>query len=68
MMLQRLDTDSDGKISQDEASTSEQMKEGFAKMDINGDGSIDENEITTSIKKRMQQQGGGAGGPPGAPR
>jgi hypothetical protein len=68
MMLQRLDTDSDGKISQDEASTSEQMKESFPKMDLNGDGSIDENEITMSIKKRMQQQGGGAGGPPGGPR
>jgi HlyD family secretion protein len=67
MMLKNLDTDSDGKISADEASSSEQMKSGFPKMDLNGDGFVDAGEIGTSIKKRMQQAGA-AGGPPGAPR
>ncbi len=67
MMLTNLDTDSDGKISAAEAETNEQMKAGFAKMDMNSDGSIDAGEIASSIKKRMQQAGA-AGGPPGPPR
>lgn len=57
-MIERLDTDGDGKISKDE--TPGQMKSGFDSTDTNGDGFLDTAEIEAMIKK--YSSGGGAGG------
>lgn len=60
--LSSLDKDGDGKVSRDEAPG--RMKEFFDKMDGNGDGFIDKDEMS-----KMRTQGGGgrpAGGNPGA--
>ncbi len=66
--MQRLDTNSDGKISKEEASTSEFLARMFDSADANKDGSIDRTELVASFKKRAQAQGGpGGGGPGGAP-
>jgi hypothetical protein len=65
MIMGRVDTNSDGKISKDEASADENMKKFFDESDSNKDGSLDRAELTANMKKRMANRGGGAGGPGG---
>lgn len=59
-MLQRLDKDSDGKLSKDE--TPERMQERFDELDANKDGFLDAGELG-----KLRVPGGGAGGPGGTP-
>jgi hypothetical protein len=63
MIMGRVDTNSDGKISKEEASTDDNMSKFFDESDSNKDGSLDRAELTASMKKRMANRGGGAGGP-----
>ncbi|MCE3017236.1 MAG: HlyD family efflux transporter periplasmic adaptor subunit [Pirellula sp.] len=67
MIMGRVDTNSDGKISKDEASADENMKKFFDESDSNKDGSLDRAELTANMKKRMANRGSGAGGPGGGP-
>ena len=60
----QMDTDGDGKISQDEAPGP--MKDNFDMMDSNKDGFIDKAEAD-ELRKRFQQGGGGRPGPPNGP-
>jgi Ca2+-binding EF-hand superfamily protein len=64
-MMQRLDTNSDGSISQEEAAAEERVKNSFSEYDSNKDGKVDRAELTTVLRKRMAAMSGGAGGPPG---
>ena len=64
-MMQRIDTNSDGSISQEEAAAEERMKNSFSEYDSNKDGKIDRAELTTVLRKGMAAMSGGAGGPPG---
>tara|TARA_R110001592_G_scaffold176503_3_gene416196 strand:- start:69324 stop:71324 length:2001 start_codon:yes stop_codon:yes gene_type:complete len=57
-MLQRLDKNSDGKISKDEAP--ERMQERFDELDANKDGFLDAAELS-----KLRGPGGGAGAPGG---
>ncbi len=74
MILQNTDTDGDGKISKEEASSNERMASRFADQDKNGDGFVDKAELVTSMKNFGGRPGGGGpggyGGPggPGGPR
>jgi multidrug efflux pump subunit AcrA (membrane-fusion protein) len=63
-MMQRLDTNSDGSISQEEAAAEERMKN-FSDYDSNKDGKVDRAELSTVLRKVMAARSGGAGGPPG---
>ena len=65
IMMQRLDTNSDGSISQEEAAAEERVKNSFSEYDSNKDGKVDRAELTTVLRKRMAAMSGGAGGPPG---
>ncbi len=69
-IFQRLDTNSDGKISLKEAASDEKMAGRFSETDKNGDGLLDRAEMTSGMAARMSRGGGGAGGPggPGGPR
>ncbi len=58
-MIQRMDKDSDGKLSADELP--EQLRARFASADTNGDGFYDAAEITAAFAA----MGGGGGGRPG---
>jgi HlyD family secretion protein len=60
-MLERRDTNKDGKLSADEVA--EQMKPRFAELDANGDGGLDASELGKLIQSR--QAAGGGGGPGG---
>jgi collagen type III alpha len=64
--LARLDSNSDGKITKDEMP--ERMQESFAQMDTNGDGALDQTELSAMGERlRGRGEGGGArGGAPGA--
>lgn len=57
-MLQRLDKNSDGKLSKDEVP--ERMQERFDELDANKDGFLDAGELS-----KLRGPGGGAGGGPG---
>jgi HlyD family secretion protein len=61
-ILSRMDTNSDGKLSQDEVASDERMKAGFAEYDSNKDGSIDRAELSSGMKKRMSAMGAAGGG------
>lgn len=65
IMMQRLDTNSDGSISQEEAAAEERVKNSFSDYDSNKDGKVDRAELSTVLRKRMAAMSGGAGGPPG---
>ena len=65
IMMQRLDTNSDGSISQEEAAAEERVKNSFSDYDSNKDGKIDRAELSTVLRKVMAARSGGAGGPPG---
>lgn len=62
-MLKQADTDNDGKISRDEFTKARNQESGtqFDRMDTNGDGYVDEPEIT-AIKERMRAFGRGGEG------
>lgn len=49
-VLEKLDTNADGRISEDEAP--ERMKKAFSKLDGNGDGAIDATELKAARSKR----------------
>ncbi len=55
----QLDSDGDGKVSKDEAP--EQMKSYFDRLDTNGDGFIDAEEIA-AMRRRFESRGAGPGG------
>lgn len=63
MMFQRLDKNSDGKISQDEWPA--ERSGDFATTDANSDGGVDTAEMTTAMSKMMERMRSGQGGPPG---
>ena len=65
IMMQRLDTNSDGSISQEEAAAEERVKNSFGDYDSNKDGKVDRAELSTVLRKVMAARSGGAGGPPG---
>ncbi len=76
MMLQRTDTNEDGRVSRDEMRAQADMR--FAKLDTNADGFIDKAEMDAQRDKmrarfeQMRERRGGPGGdmpppPPGAP-
>ncbi len=54
-MLQRMDTDGDGKIQESEAP--ERMQQFFGMIDSNGDGELDAAELEVMMEFRRQQQG-----------
>ncbi len=62
LMMDRLDTDHDGKISSDEAAVDDRMSQRFASQDANGDGFVEEAELLNAMQKRATQ--GLPGGPP----
>ncbi|MCA9246361.1 MAG: hypothetical protein KDA42_04570 [Planctomycetales bacterium] len=53
--LKQLDTNGDEKISRDEASKAERLKEHFDKIDANGDGNLDKAEIKSHMEQMMKQ-------------
>jgi HlyD family secretion protein len=63
MIMQRMDTNSDGKLSKEEVAGEERMKTAFNDYDTNQDGSVDSKELAAGMKKRMASMG--AGGPGG---
>ena len=54
-MLQRMDTNGDGKIQESEAP--ERMQQFFGMLDSNGDGELDADELEVMMEYRRQQQG-----------
>jgi uncharacterized membrane protein len=65
MIMQRMDSNSDGSLSKEEVAGEERMKNAFADYDANKDGKVDRAELAAAMKKRMAAMGGGAGGPGG---
>lgn len=68
-MMQRIDSDSDGKISKTEASSMGPLASGFASADANQDGFLDLAELTKAMQKlraAREKSGGPEGGPGGA--
>lgn len=68
MIMQRLDSDGDGKISKEEMPEGE-GRDRFDQTDANKDGFVDAAEMGAAIGRRMKamQAGGGMGGPGGGP-
>jgi len=64
MIFLRLDKNSDGKITIAEAADDERTAGRFSETDKNGDGEIDQSEMTKSMTARMGRSGGPGGGPP----
>ncbi|XZE32259.1 HlyD family efflux transporter periplasmic adaptor subunit [Pirellulaceae bacterium SH501] len=71
-MMQRIDSDSDGKVSKTEASSMGPLASGFSQADANQDGFLDLAELTKAMQKlraAREKSGGPEGGPagPGGP-
>jgi Ca2+-binding EF-hand superfamily protein len=65
-MMERMDTNKDGKISKDEAKGV--LAENFDRIDANKDGFIDKDELTKAVSRFLAMQGGpGAADRPGGP-
>ncbi|MBM3966300.1 MAG: HlyD family efflux transporter periplasmic adaptor subunit [Planctomycetes bacterium] len=62
MIMGRMDSNSDGKLSQEEVASDERMKTAFGDYDTNKDGSVDKSELAAGMKKRMAAMGAGGGG------
>ena len=60
-MLEQLDADDDGVISQEEAQASPQLSDKFDQADADGDGELGLSEV----ERAMTGGEGGPGGPPG---
>ncbi len=59
-MLQRYDTDGDGRLSQEEVNQLPDDRRGdIMAADANGDGTVDMDELMSSISQRMQSAGAG---------
>lgn len=67
MIMQRMDTNTDGSLSQEEVASDERMKSSFADYDANKDGKVDRSELAAGFKKRMAAMGAGGPGGPGGP-
>ncbi len=66
MIMQRMDTNTDGSLSQEEVASDDRMKSSFGDYDANKDGKVDRSELAAGFKKRMAAMGaGGPGGPGG---
>jgi RND family efflux transporter MFP subunit len=65
MIMQNLDTNTDGSLSQEEVAGDDRMKSSFSDYDANKDGKVDRAELAAGFKKRMAAMGGGAGRPGG---
>ncbi len=65
--FRNLDSDSDGKITRDEAANNPMLANGFDNADANKDGTVDLAEFTTVLKRAQARQNGGprTGGPGG---
>jgi multidrug efflux pump subunit AcrA (membrane-fusion protein) len=66
-MMQRIDSDSDGKISKTEASSMGPLAAGFPQADANQDGFLDLAELTKAMQKlrAAREKSGGPAGPGG---
>ena len=67
MIMQRMDANTDGSLSQEEVASDDRMKSSFADYDANKDGKVDRSELATGFKKRMAAMGAGGPGGPGGP-
>jgi hypothetical protein len=63
-MMQRADTDGDGKVSLDEfiKARTARLEEAFARMDTDGDGSLDEKEAEAAAEQMRSMMPGGREG------
>lgn len=66
-LMQRIDSDSDGKISKTEASSMGPLAAGFPQADTNQDGFLDMGELNRAMQKlrAARERAGGADGGPG---
>jgi hypothetical protein len=67
MIMQRMDTNTDGSLSKEEVASDDRMKSSFADYDANKDGKVDRSELSVGFKKRMAAMGTGGPGGPGGP-
>ena len=67
MIMQRMDTNTDGSLSKEEVASDDRMKSSFADYDANKDGKVDRSELSVGFKKRMAAMGAGGPGGPGGP-
>ncbi len=66
MIMQKMDTNTDGSLSQEEVASDDRMKSSFADYDANKDGKVDRSELSAGFRKRTASMGaGGPGGPGG---
>ncbi|XZE22720.1 HlyD family efflux transporter periplasmic adaptor subunit [Pirellulaceae bacterium SH449] len=66
-IFERLDTNSDGKISREEAQADSDFGARFDDGDLNKDGFMDKGELMSGMRKMMAaRSAGGMGGPPGS--
>lgn len=62
MIMQRVDTDGDGKISKEEAAADERMGANFASNDKNSDGFVDKAELQATVSRMSKSKSGKGGG------
>ena len=65
-IMDRLDRDTDGKISKAESEEDSNLASRFDDGDLNKDGFIDRGEMSSSMRKMMAARSGMSGGPPGS--